>query len=170
MAGAALAMRPRACYTSALRRLSAAARDGEHRRVVVIGSGPAGYTAALYAARAMLAPLVLAGRQHGGQLMLTSDVENFPGYEASVAGPEMMGQLRRQAERFGAAIVEEDCAALPRLADGPPFAVEIAGGSRGGGGGARRVTADALVIATGAEARWLGARDEERVRGRGVST
>ena len=132
----------------------------ERRSVVIVGSGPAGYTAALYAARAMLSPLVLAGNAHGGQLMLTSDVENFPGYAQSIGGPEMMADLRQQAERFGAEVRERDvaCVDLSRR----PFRLEVSGGAT--------VSADALIIATGAEATWLDAAGEAEVRGRGVST
>jgi len=130
----------------------------EHRKVVIIGSGPAGYTAAIYAARAELAPLVLAGLQFGGQLMLTTDVENYPGFPDGVTGPAMMEMLQQQAERFGAEVVNEDVTKVGF--SGRPFSVETA---------ERAVSADAVIVATGASARWLGLESEQRLQNRGVS-
>ncbi|HET7028689.1 MAG TPA: thioredoxin-disulfide reductase [Candidatus Limnocylindrales bacterium] len=133
--------------------------DGPHHaKVVIVGSGPAGLTAAIYAARANLEPIVLAGSAPGGQLMITSDVENFPGFPAGVQGPELMAAFREQAERFGTRLVDVDI-------DRVDFA------SRPFGLWARGVEyrADAVVVATGASALWLGLPSEERLRGRGVS-
>ncbi len=112
------------------------------RELIIIGGGPAGYTAALYAARANLRPLVIEGFSWGGQLMITSDVENYPGYPDGVLGPEMMADFRRQAERFGAEFVTVD---------------------------RDEYIARAVIVATGASARWLGLPNEERLQGRGVS-
>ncbi len=130
----------------------------EVRDVIVIGGGPAGYTAALYAARANLEPLVVEGFQWGGQLMLTSEVENFPGYPDGIIGPELMADLRRQAERFGTEFVSDDVTAVDFSER--PFRVLV---------GEDEYLARAVIVATGASARWLGLDSEQRLQGRGVS-
>jgi thioredoxin reductase (NADPH) len=128
------------------------------RELVIIGGGPAGYTAALYAARANLEPLVIEGFNWGGQLMITSDVENYPGYVDGVLGPEMMQDFRRQAERFGAEFVTDD---VTRVDFGErPFRIWV---------GEEEHRANAVVIATGATARQLGLESEKRLHGRGVT-
>jgi thioredoxin reductase (NADPH) len=130
----------------------------EHRRVVIVGSGPAGYTAAIYAARAELEPLVVAGLQFGGQLMLTTDVENYPGFPQGISGPEMMELFQKQAERFGAKVLLEDATAV-NLHE-RPFEITTA---------EHAFTADAVILATGATAKWLGLPSEQRLTNRGVS-
>lgn len=131
----------------------------EHHRCVIIGSGPAGYTAAIYAARANLNPVVFQGLEPGGQLTTTTEVENFPGYPEGITGPQMMDDLKQQAERFGAdvrwGIVTQ--ADLKQR----PFRLTI--------DGEKQVTADALIIATGATAKYLGLPSEEKYKGSGVS-
>ena len=132
-----------------------------HHHCLIIGSGPAGYTAALYASRADLKPVMVTGHEQGGQLMYTTDVENFPGYPKGVTGPEMMEDFRKQAERFGTQIHythvnEVDLKATPKVVkteDGQTF------------------TADTVIISTGASAKWLGLESEQRLRlsGGGVS-
>jgi thioredoxin reductase (NADPH) len=129
------------------------------REVIVIGGGPAGYTAALYAARANLRPLVIEGFNWGGQLMLTSDVENYPGYTDGIMGPEMMAEFRRQAERFGTEFITDDVTRVDFSER--PFRVWVEG---------EEYRAHSVIVATGATARWLGLDSEERLRGRGVST
>jgi thioredoxin reductase (NADPH) len=132
--------------------------DTPHRKVIIIGSGPAGLTAALYAARANLEPLVIAGNVPLGQLMITSDVENYPGFPNGVQGPELMQLFRDQAERFGATIVDRDATRVDF--SGRPFGVWI---------GDAEYRGDAVIVATGASALWLGLPSEEAFRGRGVS-
>jgi thioredoxin reductase (NADPH) len=134
------------------------AGEAEHVKVLIIGSGPAGYTAAIYAGRAELQPVMLAGLQFGGQLMLTTDVENYPGFPASVAGPEMMELFQNQAERFGTRVINED--ALRVDLGKRPFRVETE---------ERAFLADAVIIATGASAKWIGLPSEQRLMNRGVS-
>jgi thioredoxin reductase (NADPH) len=128
------------------------------RDVIVIGGGPAGYTAALYTARANLAPLVIEGFNWGGQLMITSDVENYPGYPDGVMGPTMMQDFRRQAERFGAEFVTDDVTRVDFSER--PFGVWV---------GDDEYRARAVIVATGATARQLGLESERRLQGRGVS-
>ena len=130
----------------------------EQRRVVIVGSGPAGYTAAIYAARAELEPLVLAGLQFGGQLMLTTEVENYPGFADGISGPEMMETLQRQAERFGAELVFEDVTSVDLREH--PFVIQTDSES---------YRTAALIIATGASARWIGLESEARLTNFGVS-
>ena len=129
------------------------------RELIIIGGGPAGYTAALYAARADLEPLVIEGFQWGGQLMITSDVENYPGYADGVMGPEMMSDFRRQAERFGTEFITDDVTKVDFSER--PFRVWV---------GDDEYAARAVIVATGASARWLGIDSEQHHRGRGVST
>jgi thioredoxin reductase (NADPH) len=128
------------------------------RDLIVIGGGPAGYTAALYAARANLEPLVIEGFNWGGQLMITSDVENYPGYPDGVLGPEMMAEFRRQAERFGTEFVTDDVTRVDLSQR--PFRVWVED---------TEYRARTVVIATGASARWLGIAGEQQFMGRGVS-
>jgi thioredoxin reductase (NADPH) len=128
-------------------------------RLIIIGSGPAGLTAAIYAARANLAPLVFAGYQYGGQLMLTTEVENYPGFPNGIMGPELMESFRAQAERFGAKIEFADVTKVDFSRR--PFAVWA---------DEELHEADSVIVATGASARWLNIPGEERLRGRGVST
>jgi thioredoxin reductase (NADPH) len=128
------------------------------RDVIVIGGGPAGYTAALYAARANLQPLVIEGFSWGGQLMITSDVENYPGYPDGIMGPEMMAEFRRQAERFGTEFVTDDVTRVDFSER--PFRVWVED---------HEYTARSIIVATGATARWLGIDSEDRLKGRGVS-
>ena len=128
------------------------------RDLIVIGGGPAGYTAALYAARANLRPLVIEGFSWGGQLMITSDVENYPGYPDGVMGPEMMGEFRRQAERFGTDFVTDDVTRVDFSER--PFRVWVED---------EEYPARSVIIATGASARWLGLESEERLKNHGVS-
>ncbi len=132
--------------------------DARHRRVVIIGSGPAGLTAAIYAARANLEPLVIAGNVPMGQLMITSDVENYPGFPEGIQGPEMMQKFREQAERFGTTILERDATKVDFSER--PFRLWV---------GDDLYRADAVIVATGASAIWLGLPSEEEFRGRGVS-
>jgi thioredoxin reductase (NADPH) len=128
------------------------------REVIVIGSGPAGFTAALYAARANLAPLVLKGLDAGGQLMLTTDVENYPGFPEGILGPQLMAHLEAQAARFGAEILPVHVTSVDLRSH--PFEVQA---------GERSWHGQTVIIATGATARWLGVPGEEKLRGRGVS-
>ena len=130
----------------------------EVRDVIVIGGGPAAYTAALYSARANLNPLVIEGFAWGGQLMITSDVENYPGYVDGVLGPEMMQDLRRQAERFGTDFLTDDVTKVD-FSD-RPFRIWV---------GDDEYRADAVIISTGANARQLGLDSEKKLQGRGVS-
>ena len=129
------------------------------RNVIIIGSGPAGYTAGLYAARAMLDPLMFAGYMSGGQLMLTSDVENYPGYPQGIGGPEMMMELREQAERFGLTVEDRNVESVD-LSE-KPYKVVVEG---------ETYLAHAIIVSTGAESIWLGAKGEEEQKGRGIST
>jgi thioredoxin reductase (NADPH) len=128
------------------------------REVIVIGGAAAGYTAALYTARANMSPLVIEGVNWGGQLMITSDVENYPGYPDGVMGPEMMADFRRQAERFGAEFVTDDVTKVDFSER--PFRVWVE---------KDEYRAHAVIVATGASARWLGIESEQRLQGRGVS-
>ena len=126
--------------------------------VIIIGSGPAGLTAAIYTSRARLKTLVIAGTMWGGQLMLTSEVENYPGFKEGVLGPKLMEDMRKQAERFGAYMVFDDATAVDLSSK--PFKVKV---------GSRVFQGKAIIIATGASAKWLGLENEERLRVRGVS-
>ena len=128
------------------------------RDLIIIGGGPAGYTAALYAARANLTPLVIEGFNWGGQLMITSDVENYPGYPNGIMGPEMMADFRRQAERFGTEFVTDDVTEVDFSER--PFKVVV---------DREEYRANTVIIATGASARWLGLPGEQTYQGRGVS-
>jgi len=134
------------------------AEDRVDAKVVIVGSGPAGLTAAIYAARANLEPVVLAGSAPGGQLMLTSDVENYPGFVEPIQGPDLMAAMRGQAERVGARLVDVD---IDRVDfSSRPFRIWARG---------TEYRAQAVIIATGASALWLGLESETRLRGRGVS-
>jgi thioredoxin reductase (NADPH) len=132
--------------------------EAERTKVLIIGSGPAGYTAAIYAARAGLEPMVIAGLASGGQLMITTDVENFPGYPDGISGPELMADLQKQAERFGTRLLFEDATRVDL--NSQRLVVETAD---------RSFATDALIIATGASARWLGLESEQRLVNQGVS-
>jgi len=129
------------------------------REVIIIGSGPAGLTAALYAARGNLRPLVIEGLEAGGQLMLTTAVENFPGFRDGILGPSLMGEMRAQAERFGATIVQGRVEAID--VSSRPFGVRTDEAA---------YVAKTLIVATGASARLLGLPNERRLMGHGVST
>ena len=129
------------------------------RQVIIIGSGPAGLTAALYAARANLKPLVIEGIEAGGQLMLTTMVENWPGYRDGIMGPDLMVELRAQAERFGAEIIQGDVTSVDLSKR--PFSLTVE---------KTQYAAQALIIATGASAKWLDLGVDKKLSGRGVST
>ncbi|WP_298956445.1 thioredoxin-disulfide reductase [uncultured Methylobacterium sp.] len=130
-----------------------------HERLIIVGSGPAGYTAAVYAARAMVEPLLISGFQPGGQLMITTDVENYPGFAEAIQGPWLMEQMRLQAEHVGTRIVSEYIAKVDLKKR--PFRLEADSGAVW--------TCDALIIATGAQAKWLGLPSEAAFQGFGVS-
>jgi thioredoxin reductase (NADPH) len=137
----------------------AAGKTPLHSKLIVIGSGPAGYTAAIYAARALLEPILIAGFEAGGQLMITTDVENYPGFAKPIQGPWLMDQMRLQAEHVGTRFVADhidkvDLGSLPFLLHGDS---------------GKTYSCDALVIATGAKAKWLGLPSETRFKGYGVS-
>ena len=127
-------------------------------KILIIGSGPAGLTAAIYAARANLEPLMIEGAQAGGQLMLTTDVENYPGFPEGILGPELMDRFRKQAERFGTRIITADVTKVDFGVH--PFKAWVGGDE---------YEADAVIVSTGASARWLGVEGEDRLRGFGVS-
>lgn len=132
----------------------------ETRKVIIIGTGPAGLTAAIYTARADLKPLVIEGHEPGGQLTLTTEVENFPGFEHGIMGPELMGNMRKQAARFGAEFVSAMCTDVDFSKR--PFTVTTSTG--------HSYAAETVIISTGASAKWLGLPNEKELTGRGVST
>lgn len=127
--------------------------------VLIIGSGPAGLTAAIYASRADLNPLMIEGMERGGQLMITTDVENYPGFPDGIMGPDLMEQMRKQAERFGTRIISSDVTDVDFSEQ--PFKVSV---------GQETYNAESVIISTGASARWIGVPGEDRLRGFGVST
>ncbi len=127
-------------------------------KVLIIGSGPAGLTAAIYAARAGLDPLMVEGMERGGQLMITTDVENYPGFPDGIMGPELMEQMRKQAERFGTRIISSNVTKVDFSQR--PFTAWV---------GSDEYQAETVIISTGASARWLGVPGEEKLRGFGVS-
>jgi thioredoxin reductase (NADPH) len=130
------------------------------RKVVIIGSGPAGLTAALYTARANLSPLLIEGLEAGGQLMLTTMVDNWPGYRDGIMGPDLMTEMRAQAERFGTEMFTGDVASVDLSRR--PFTLTMGDG--------KKITAESLIIATGASARWLEIGSDRKLSGHGVST
>lgn len=130
-----------------------------HARVIILGSGPAGATAAIYAARAMLEPVMIAGLQPGGQLTITTEVENYPGFAETIQGPWLMEQMQAQAEHVGTKLVQDTVLGVDLARR--PFALS--------GDSGTRYTADTLIIATGAQANWLGLESEEKYKGFGVS-
>jgi len=130
----------------------------QHEKVVIIGSGPAGYTAAIYAARATLQPLLVEGFQPGGQLTITSEVENFPGFPDGVMGPALMEDMKKQATRFGTRFVTGEVTRVDLSRR--PFRLSVE---------QEAFTADAVIVATGASAKWLGIPSEKQYQGRGVS-
>lgn len=130
-----------------------------HTKCLIIGSGPAGYTAAIYASRANLSPILFEGNQRGGQLTITTEVENFPGYPEGVTGPQLMEDLRKQAERFGADLRSGIVTSVNF--DARPFELTI--------DNSQAITADTVIIATGASAKYLGLEDEKKYNGLGVS-
>lgn len=130
----------------------------EIHKTIIIGSGPAGLTAAIYAARGNLNPLVVAGRTPGGQLTLTTDVDDFPGFEAGIQGPELMDKMRKQSERFGTQFVNEDVLKVDFSAK--PFVITTE---------TQTLKTETVILATGASAMWLGLESEQRLIGRGVS-
>ena len=122
----------------------------EHKKLIIIGAGPAGLTAAIYAARAELQPLCIEGYKAGGQLMLTSEVENFPGFEKGINGPDLISVMRKQAERFGTEFLTEDVSGVDFSQR--PFKVKTY---------EKEFTADSVIISTGADAKWLGLDSEQ---------
>src|SRR5665647_1549123 len=132
----------------------------ERRKAIIIGTGPAGLTAAIYAARADLKPLVFEGHEPGGQLTLTTEVENFPGFEHGVMGPELMSNMKKQAARFNADFLALNCTDVDLSKR--PFTVTASDG--------KTYLADTVIISTGASAKWLGLPNERELTGRGVST
>src|SRR4051794_38463201 len=130
-----------------------------HSKVLIIGAGPAGYTAAIYAARANLSPILVQGLQPGGQLSITTDVENYPGFEATIQGPWLMEQMAAQAVHCGAELVHDTVVSVEL--DGQPNRAVLDSGET--------ISADAVIVATGAKARWLGLPSEARFQGHGVS-
>ena len=131
----------------------------DHHSLVIIGSGPAGYTAAIYSARAMLKPVLFAGREPGGQLMLTSEVENWPGEPAGILGPELMERLKKQAEKFGAEIFQDVVTSVDFSSK--PYTIKSENG--------KELMADSIIISTGASAKWIGCPGEKELQGKGVS-
>ncbi len=131
----------------------------DSRKIIVIGSGPAAYTAAIYSARADLNPLIIGGMATGGQLMLTSEVENYPGFPEPVLGPELMERMKKQCERLGVSIINEDVSKINLSSR--PFHLETTEG--------KAFTAGTVIIATGATAQWLGIESEKKLMGHGVS-
>ncbi len=130
-----------------------------HTKVLIVGSGPAGYTAAIYAARAMLEPILVAGIQQGGQLTITTEVENYPGFADPIQGPWLMEEMKKQAENVGATIIGDTIETADLMKS--PFTLV--------GDSGDTYTADSVIIATGAQARWLGLPSEDRYKGFGVS-
>ena len=130
-----------------------------HEKIIIIGAGAAGYTAAIYAARANLSPVILAGLQPGGQLTITTDVENYPGFSDVIQGPWLMQEMQKQAENVGARVVYDIATSIN--ASSSPMQITLDGGDI--------LTAESIVIATGAQARWLGLESETFFNGRGVS-
>jgi len=131
----------------------------KHTKVLIIGSGPAGYTAAVYAARAMLKPIMVSGMEPGGQLSTTTDVENYPGFAEVIQGPWLMEQMRDQAKAVGTEMIEDHISSI-NLKSKPFEAI---------GDGGEKYTADSIIISTGAQARWLNIESEQKFRGFGVS-
>lgn len=132
--------------------------SGEVEKLVIVGSGPAGLTAAIYAARGNLNPVVVAGRSAGGQLMLTTDVDDFPGFPQGIQGPELMMSMRKQAEKFQARFIDQDVISVDFKKS--PFTIKTEAG---------QIQAQVVIIATGASAKWLGLPSEQRLIGHGVS-
>lgn len=132
---------------------------GKVEKLVIIGSGPAGLTAAIYAARGALNPLVIAGGEAGGQLMLTTEVDDFPGFDQGIMGPDLMDKMRKQADRFGTRFINEDVISVDLKSK--PFTIKSE---------SRLLKSDTMIIATGASAMWLGLASEKRLIGKGVSS